>query len=280
MSTVARPPVNEVVISISFEPQPILEGPRMMVGLSRILADFPEVNEAPLYEMAVEQPFEEQVLQSALPQIQFVGSSQLRRRYWFTNLEASALLLQIQHDYFALNWRSQEGGECYPGFDHLQRCFKHYLGLLQESLLGHGGEPLRISQIEVTYINILRPDGLWGSVRDVEKVIAIKFPDVSEIEQLNVAFAEPVKDDAGSFYGRLHAAVSTGYQPKAEPAELRPLSMRDLVPVINLSITARSAKIDDSIETVAQRFGTAHDVITEKFKNLTTDEARAGWGLA
>jgi uncharacterized protein (TIGR04255 family) len=113
MTTVARPPVNEVVISISFQPQPVLEGPRLLIGLSRILADFPQVTEVPPYGMPAEQPFEEQVLQPAVPQIQFVSSPQTQRRYWLTESESSSLLLQIQSNYFALNWRQSFRGSCH-----------------------------------------------------------------------------------------------------------------------------------------------------------------------
>lgn len=252
----------------------------MMVGLSQILAEFPQVNEVPPYEMVVERPFEEQVLQPAIPQIQFVGSPQMQRRYWFTNPESPALLLQVQNNYFALNWRRQEGDDYYPGFDFLRARFEHYLAVLQDSVLKQDGEALKISQIEITYINILRPDGLWGSIRDVESVIAVQMPEVGDFEQVNVAYSTSVSDEHGSFYGRLHAAVSTGYQPKAEPAELRPLNMRDLVPVINLSITVRSAKIDTTTGRVAHRFDIAHDVITETFKSITTNRAHDVWGLS
>lgn len=79
-----RPPVNEVVISISFKQQAVLEGPRLMVGLASVLDELPKVDEVPPYEMADEQPFEEQVLQPAIPKIQFVGPQQIQRRLWFT----------------------------------------------------------------------------------------------------------------------------------------------------------------------------------------------------
>ncbi|MCA1604438.1 MAG: TIGR04255 family protein [Acidobacteria bacterium] len=280
MITVVRPPVNEVIISISFEPQSALEGPRLMVGLGEILAEFPQVTEVQPYEMAEERPFEEQVVQPPVPQIQFVTSPQVPRRYWFTHPDDDALLLQIQANYFALNWRRREGGAYYPGFERLLERFEHYLGLLQDAVLTQGGQTLKVSQLELTYINLLCPDGLWGNIRDVHKVVTVRVPDVSEIEQLNVSYSEPVRDESGAFYGRLHAAVSTGYQPKGQPAELRPLSIKDMTPVINISITTRSAGIRDEVESVAREFETAHEAITETFKRITTNEARSSWGLS
>ncbi|MDQ4032248.1 MAG: TIGR04255 family protein, partial [Actinomycetota bacterium] len=280
MTTVARPPVNEVAISISFEPQSALEGPRLLVGLGEILAEFPQVTEVQPYEMADERPFEERIVQPPAPQIQFVNSSQMPRRYWLTGLNDSNLLLQVQANYFALNWRRQEGGEYYPGFEHLLERFEHYLLMLQSAVLKQGGQALNVSQLELTYINLLHPDALWGSIRDVHKVVTVRVPDVDEIDQLSVSYSEPVWDESSSFYGRMHTAVSTGYQPKEQPTELRPLSIKDMTPVINISITTRSARIKDVAESVKTRFKTAHDAVTGTFNRITSDEARASWGLS
>ncbi len=279
MTTVAKPPVNEVVISISFQPQPVLEGPRLLIGLSRILADFPQVNEVPPYEMPTEQPPEEQVLQPAVPRIQLISSPQTQRRYWLTSSESSPLLLQIQSNYLALNWRRQEGGEPYPGFEGLKASFQHYLGLFEEAVISQDGQPLTASQLELTYINILRPDELWGSTKDLPRVINLNVPGIDQFEQLNLAYSKPVRTESGSFYGRLHAAVATAYQPKAEPAEFRPLSIDDVIPVINLSITTRSVRFAESSAYVSQHFDLAHDAATEAFRSLTTDIARRNWGL-
>jgi uncharacterized protein (TIGR04255 family) len=229
--------------------------------------------------MPAEQPFEEQVLQPAVQRLQFVSSSPTQRRYWLTASEASPLLLQIQSNYFALNWRRQEGDEDYPGFDQLMERFQHYLGLFEEEVISQGGKPLTASQLELTYINILRPDELWGGTKDLPRVINLNVPGMDRFEQLNLAYSEPVRTQSGSFYGRLHAAVSTGYVPKAEPAELRPLRTPDLVPIINLSITTRSERFEEGRASVGQRFGPAHDAVTDAFKRLTTDVARRKWGL-
>jgi uncharacterized protein (TIGR04255 family) len=279
MTTVARPPVNEVVISISFQPQPVLDGPRLLIALSRILADFPKVTEVPPYEMPAEQPFEEQAWQPAVQQIRFISPPEMQRRYWLTAPEPSPLLLQVQSNYFALNWRRQEGGEYYPGFERLVESFQHHLSLFEEAVVDQGGEPLTVSQLELTYINILRPDKLWGGTKDLSKVINLNVPGMERFEQLNLAFSEPVRTESGSFYGRLHVAITTGYLPKAEPAGIRSLRTADMTPIVNLSITTRSAKLAESAVTVSQHFDPAHDAVTEAFKRLTTDVTRRDWGL-
>jgi uncharacterized protein (TIGR04255 family) len=279
MTTGARPPVNEVVTSISFEPQPVLEGPRLLIGLGPILADFPQVTEVPPYEMPAEQPFEEQVLRPAVPQLKLFDYPKMQRRYWLTASGSSPLLLQIQSNYFALNWRRREDGEYYPGFDRLKESFNRYLSLFEEAVIGQGGEPLTASQLELTYINILRPDELWGSTKDLSRVVNLSVPGMDRFEQLNLAYSEPIETEPGSFYGRLHAAVATGYQPKVEPADFRPQSTTNLIPIISLSITSRSAKRPESIASVSQRFDPAHDAVTEAFRKMTTDVARRNWGL-
>jgi uncharacterized protein (TIGR04255 family) len=279
MTTVARPPVNEVVLSISFQPQPVLDGPRLLIALSPILADLPQITEVPPYEMPVEQPFEEQTWQPAAQQIRFVSPPEMQRRYWLTAAEPAPLLVQVQSNYFAVNWRRQEGGEYYPGFEQLAESFRHYLSLLEQAVIGQGGEPLTVSQLELTYINILRPDKLWGGIKDLSRVIDLNVPGMERFEQVNLAYSEPVTTESGSFYGRLHAAVATGYQPKAEPAGIRSLRTTDMTPIVNLSITARTTKFAESTAAVRQRFDPAHDAVTEAFKSLTTDVARRNWGL-
>jgi len=271
--------VNEVAISISFQPQPVLDGPRLLIALSPILADFPQVAEVPPYEMPAEQPFEEQTWQPTAQQIRFVSPQQMQRRYWLTAAEPNPLLIQIQSNYFALNWRRQEGGEYYSGYEQLVERFQHYLSLFEQAVIGQGGEPLMVSQLELTYINILRPDKLWGGTKDLSRVINLNVPGMERFEQVNLAYSEPVSTESGSFYGRLHAAVATGYQPKAEPAGIRSLNTPDMTPIVNLSITTRSAKLAESTAAISQRFDAAHDAITEAFKSLTTDVARRNWGL-
>lgn len=281
MSTVARPPVNEVVISISFVPQPALVGPRLMLGLSSIVGEFPHVTEVQPYEMAEERPFEEQILQPRVPQIKFMGGSEVAHRYWLTNPESSAILLQVQNGYFALNWRRQEGNDAYyPGYENLIDLFVQYLNSFQEAILKQAGSPLDITQVELSYINILRPDGIWGTARDIRKVVEVQLPHSGNVEQVNVAYSEPVRDDADAFYGRTHAAISTGYQPKTQIAELRPMGIKDMTPVINISITTRSTHISETVATVGDRFSVAHDSLISTFKSLTTEAARANWGLS
>jgi uncharacterized protein (TIGR04255 family) len=275
-----RPPVNEVVISISFKQQPVFEGPRLMVGLASVLDELPKVDEMPPYEMADEQPFEEQSLRPAIPQIQFVAPQQMQRRLWFTNPDSPALLLQAQSDYLALNWRRQNDNHRYPGFDELQTHFLRYLKNVEETCIRHGGDALSVSRVEITYINLLKPDTVWGSFRDIEKVVSVKIPRSRSIEQLNVAYSRSIEDESGGFFGRLHTAITTVWQPKAAPeAKLRPLIIRDLSPIINVSLTARSGPLHESSDSLGPHFRRAHDSVTEEFNRVMTQEARTKWGI-
>jgi uncharacterized protein (TIGR04255 family) len=281
MDTVVRPPVNEVVLAASFEPQSVLDGPRLMVGLSDILTELPSISEVPPYEMPEELAFADQVLQPAALKVQFVASNQVQRRVWFTDSHDPAFLVQAQSNYFALNWRRQNDEHLYPGFEVLQEKFRHYFSMLQTGCIRQGGIPLQVTQIEVTYINILQPDVTWQTFRDLENIVSVRAPEMSQAEQLNFAYSRSIEDEVGSFFGRLHAAVATGYQPKARSeAELRPLSVQDLSPVVNLSVTARSGKIKASAETVEGFLDTAHEAATSAFKILSTDQALANWGLS
>lgn len=274
----ARPPVNEVVISISFKPQAVLEGPRLMVGLASVLDELPKVDEVPPYEMADELPFEDQALRPNVPQIQFLGAQQVQRRLWFTNPDYPELLLQAQSNYLALNWRRQGDGQTYPGFNSLKTEFFRYMTSVSDACVRHGGEPLTATQAEITYINLLKPDSVWGSFRELDRVVTLALPQGSDLEQLNAAYSRSVDDEAGVFFGRLHAAVATVWQAKVpEETKLRPLTIRDLSPTINVSLTARSGGLQD--RPLEDAFDLSHESVSSEFKAITTDDARSSWGL-
>lgn len=281
-TTPVRPPVNEVVISASFEPQVALDGPRLMVGLSDILAEFPDVIEMPPYEMATELPTDEQVLQPPVPRIQFISAPKMQRRLWFTKTDEPALLVQTQSNYLALNWRRQDEEVEYPGFEDLLDRFSYYLSVVEAACIRSGGQRLALSQIEITYINILKPDGVWGSFRDINQVVAVQVSDMEKFEHFNLGYAQAIEDsESGAFLGRVHVAVSTGYQPKIiAENELHPLSLRDMSPVLNLSITARSGKLSELVDTISPRFELAHSAVDRAFRKITTEAARQNWGLA
>jgi len=282
-TTSVRPPVNEVVISASFEPQAALDGPRLMVVMSDILAEFPNVTEMPPYEMATELPSDEQILQPVVPQIQFISTPKMQqRRLWFTKTDEPALLVQAQSNYLALNWRRQDDEIEYPGFEELLGRFSHYLGVVESACIRTGGQRLSLSQIEITYINILKPDSVWSSFRDISQVVAVQVPDMEKFEHFNLGYAQAIEDpESGAFLGRVHVAVSTAYQPKIiAENELHPLSIRDMFPVLNLSITARSGKLSELVATISPRFELAHSAVDRAFRQITTKPARQNWGLA
>lgn len=274
----ARPPVNEVVISISFKPQAVLEGPRLMVGLVDVLAELPKVDEVPPYEMADELPFEDQVLRPNIPQIQFIGAPQVQRRLWFTNPDHPELLLQAQSNYLALNWRRQNEGQTYPGFDSLRTEFFRFMNTVSQACVAHGGEPLVALQSEITYINLLKPDSVWGNFRDLDKVVTLTLPRKRDVEQLNAAYSRSIEDESSAFFGRLHTAVATVWQPKVtEETELRSLTIRDLSPTINVSLTARSGSLRD--RPLEDAFELSHESVSSEFKSIITASARSSWGL-
>lgn len=274
----ARPPVNEVVISISFKPQAVLDGPRLMVGLARVLNELPKVDEVPPYEMADELPFEDQALRPNIPQIQFIGGQQVQRRLWFTNPNQPELLLQAQSDYLALNWRRQDEGQTYPGFDSLRAEFLRFMETVSQACVAQGGEPLTAVQSEITYINLLKPDSVWGSFRELEKVVTLGLPRGGDVEQLSAAYSRSIEDESGAFFGRLHTAIATVWQPKMpEETELRPLTIRDLSPTINVSLTARSGSLQGM--PLEDAFELSHESVSAEFKAITTVGARSSWGF-
>ena len=275
-----RPPVSEVVVSISFDAQPQSTGPQLIMSLPDLVATYPSVQEQPPYEMPEELPPEEEVLKPAIPEFNFaVGPMQMDRRYWLSADTPDPFLLQAQSNYFALNWRDQGRRFEYPGFDSIEVDFKRYLSTFEQAIIGRGGEPLRIKQVEVTYINTLRPDNAWQDVNQFENVIQLNYADLAGSEQINLAYSTSVLGDTGAFSGRVHTALQTGYEPGQVDLAPRPLTRADLVPIINISITTRSAQIKVGVNDLGAHLRIAHDATIKAFRSLVTDAALWNWGL-
>ncbi|WP_433801663.1 TIGR04255 family protein [Actinomycetospora sp. CA-084318] len=280
MAAAQRPPISEVVVSISFDAQPQSTGPQLVMSLTDLAASYPSLQEQPLYEMPVELPPEEEILKPAIPEFNFaVGPMRMDRRYWLSANEPDPFLIQVQSNYFALNWRDQTGQFEYPGFEAIEADFRRYLSKFEQAILARGGEPLQIKQVEVTYINTLRPDDTWRDVSQLKDVIRLSYSDLPNSEQVSLAYSTIVTGETGAFSGRVHTALQTGYQPEHSDLTPRPLTRADLIPVVNISITTRSAQIKASSNELGAHLQLAHDSNIQAFRSLVTDAALQNWGL-
>jgi uncharacterized protein (TIGR04255 family) len=264
-----QPPVDEVVLSFAFEKREALVGPRAGLTLRGLLERFPQLELRPPYEMPVEYPpgpnsFNAAALGLRMSQLNAFPQA----RYWMSS-ENDSRLIQVQPDYFALNWRKKPGLK-YPGYTQLRSEFVDLCDLLNEALKSAGDEPIYLKQVELTYIDVLHPGELWKSHSDTHRVAQIDFGASDDYEQVTISYSRVLKGDDGRFVGRLHAS--------AQPA----IDTESGAPVLNVSTTTRSATYlpKTPFDIGLSFLDEAHRVITENFDQMVREDAKRTWGLA
>lgn len=268
MSTPLGSPVNEVVLSIAFPRNEALSGPFVGATLGDLLKKYPKVEQQAPYEMPLEFPLAKGTVGVASPQGQFTFSMQPPEpRYWFIS-EDEIGLIQVQSNYLAYNWRRRHETQNYPGYERLEETFRSLKEELFSVMERAGHKPVRPSQAELTYINIISPNELWSSHREMARIIDLRFPESTEAERVGLSYSKEVLDERGNFSGRIHVVV--------QPA----VNLTSGGPVINLTATARSGILnEDEPESYSTFMQLAHDRITDSFKSLTTEDARRVWGI-
>ncbi|MDX8051878.1 TIGR04255 family protein [Lentzea sp. BCCO 10_0798] len=260
--------MDEVVLSIAFEHNSGLVGPRLGLSLSELLEDYPRIEQQATYEMPLELPPGSTLNQGVGIRFELLhGNKVPQPRYWLIS-EDETHLIQVQPNYLALNWRRRSDEQDYPGYVALLKEFERVYSTLSDKLASHDGEGLAPVRAEITYIDVLRPSELWRDFSDTHHVISLRFADETEYETLNFTYTKAMYSPSHEFIGRVHVG--------AEPA----LEINSRKPVLKMAITARSAQFNTSSrESVTEFFSLAHTTIIDTFTAMTTAEARKSWGL-
>ncbi|MCX5560745.1 TIGR04255 family protein [Streptomyces sp. NBC_00038] len=259
----ARPPVNEVVLSVAMQPQPALLGP----GIPAILGDFfeehREIKVAPPYRISPEPPEHFAAPSNFTAEIQFNPS--VEPRYWLHSGDQSEVI-QVQPDYLALNWRRGEGEREYVHYETLREKFVAILETARQGLLRSGGSLLP-ERAELTYVNIIAPNAVWASLAEVHKLFNVNVEKFGEYEQMSVLVSSLIMG-VDRPIGRMHISLKPAHDwVKAEPQ-------------IHLAITLRSFTFDEStIEAALAFLDQAHEHANAKFRDLATPAALEAWGI-
>ncbi|MGN5378723.1 TIGR04255 family protein [Streptomyces lasalocidi] len=255
--------MNEVVLSVTMPPQPMLVGPRIPEILGSWYDDHRHVQVVQPYVMPMEQdPSIGPAVQSGTS-INFTTG--VESRYWLHSKDG-AEVVQVQPDYLALNWKRTYPGQIYPHFAALRDRFAELLKSADQGLKPFGGSvsPVRA---ELTYINFIEPNKIWEKLSEAHKIVSVSSGLSEEYEQFSFATSVPIADEGG-FHGRLHVAIQPAFDwMKAEPR-------------LNLNITARSLNFTAaSSERAFSFFDKAHVVANRVFRSVLTVEAREFWGV-
>jgi uncharacterized protein (TIGR04255 family) len=267
-----NPPVAEVVTAVKFAPM----SSQSFFGLSQLWSEhwssaFPSIEFQPPYGAPVES-FD----QAPRPAFQFeLQQGMVLPRVWASSDDGTQLV-QIQHDWFAANWRRDavpDGVVPHPAtYDRWPARRKAFITNWQKLsawLVSHG-EAVIPTQCEVTYINHVRPiDGLWATHDEAGRLFnGIGLPTPAQgmsPELFNWRGQYLLRDADGSSVSRLHAGISAGYGgPGPEP-----------VPLMLFELTVRGTPSGDDLLTFFDR---GRQAIVETFVQLTSPEAREAWG--
>lgn len=260
----ADPPVTEVVAAVAFERLP--DAAVALLGSfwwDELREDFPVLESQPPYVAPVE-AFTSASRSTLMGLPVPVGNAS--NRLWATS-QSRELLLQLQSDWFACNWRRTPDWP-YRHWPTRRQWFEERYAQLQAYLTGRGFGPLSPTQCEVTYVNHIDLDSAdegWASIWEWVALGPESSPDSMAWEQaaLELKFLFPTRQDP---MGRLHARIA--------PA----IDTRDESRVLLMELTARGAPLTADLNGVLRFLDEGRTAVDQAFEYLTSTEARRKWG--
>lgn len=265
----ARPPLDEVVLSIQFADLPLKNFHAGLMWL-KVRDRYPTVEE----QAPISPAFETFGVLRPAPQmseVQFMAADAMIR-YWFVSVDGKQLL-QLQRDRFIHNWRVRGPEDEYPRYEPLRAAFESEILIFQDFLKEYGLGEIRCNQCEVTYINAIGPsEEIEDPNRDLDKIFTIwceRFSDDSlkhtERGRFTASYLMPnhVGDEP---LGRLHISAIPGVR------------QRDSMPVIRFSLTARGKPSDESVASALEWLDRGRASVVRGFAAVTTKRMHNLWG--
>lgn len=258
------PPVVETVLSVQFEPLPLVQTAHLGLLWNEYRALFPKTEERPALDPVIEQ-FPESLMARVGLKFQAFENPPVPR-IWFSN-DRGGEMIQVQNDRFIKNWRKEGEGDQYPHYDetirpNFDRDYAIFLAFLQKNQLGIP----HVNQCEVTYVNHILAGQGWERYGEIEKIFMFwRSPDVippgpAEDLRLHARFVIPGSE--GKPVGRLHVAV----QPAVRTSDNRPMYV--------LHLTARG-QVGEGVDF----FDIGREWIVTTFKRLTTSSMHNIWRI-
>lgn len=192
-------------------------------------------------------------------------------RFWFVTQD-QAEVVQVQKDRFAFNWRKEPvpGGTVgeYPRYAYLRERFASLLNEFQEAVFERGLTP-RVAWCEIAYINQI-PATFDGNHRRLASILRlvneVPLPGLPEPEDTAVAERHLLVRD-GQPFGRFHINANTAFKiPSNEP-------------IYVLNLTARGTASGAPDQGVLGFMDYGRNLIVHGFRDMTTDQMHAEWGL-
>jgi uncharacterized protein (TIGR04255 family) len=161
----ARPPVDEVVLSVLFQSLDKLMAPH----LGEIWQEFKNDGFINITEHAQVPPAIETFPIPSQRSGQFQFNVPDLARIWFIH-ENDNQIIQIQRDRFTHNWRRTDSDQKYPGFSTICDKFNGFYNRFCQIIKDMGIGEVTPLQYELTYIDQIRQGEGWNTLNDIGKI--------------------------------------------------------------------------------------------------------------
>ena len=259
----ARPPVEEVMLGILFEPLDQFFAP-YLGDIWQVFKEFGFIHTTA--QGAVPPVIEQFSNQIPQPQVRISNVPDFDRILFIH--ESGDRILQVQRDRFMFNWRRIEEGQKYPGFSTIFTMFEDFYTRFKVKLKHQEIGDIIPLQYELGYINQLVHGDGWDTLGDIGKIYQMfvdsqqSYSFWSGAESVIFQTSFPIAD----LQGRLHLAISNR------------VKMPEQQQTLQTDFTVRGFPKNGEYEMVTW-FKSARDEIHEKFTSMFTEDIQTRvWG--
>ena len=259
------PPVNEVLLSLQFQPIPGLETLQFGRLWDIFRQSYPRTDVKPPIP-PVKEKFESK--EPIRHQFRIV-SEPMVPRCWFEN-ESGTELIQVQQDRFIFNWKQTEEEEAYPRYEQVRAKFRRHFRKFKKFLKDNEIGRVIADQCEVTYVNILPPGKGWVRFGQVKEIVAPwsgRFSDefLAEPEDINLKTRFVLLDEQGAPKGRLFMSFDPAFQESSGQL------------VYKYELTVRGAPADNKETSILDFFDFGRENIVRGFASFTSKKMGQIW---
>jgi uncharacterized protein (TIGR04255 family) len=247
-----RPPVAEVAVSIFFKSLRNFATARYGQFWRLVEKEYPKTqDQPPIIELPIE----------LLPNL----PPPLRRVFLVSSDEN--LIIQIQPDFFAHNWRKVKEDDRYPGFDLPKELFLRRWALFQQFIRDIDGGEIRPTRYDITYVNqIVEPQGAFPlAIEHYSPLISLHPAQGGQLTSQPKALMAELQFDLPQNLGILRASFKQGQRTE------------DKVELMQVDLTARHFVRAEG-PSLEEWLDNAHECLAVSFVELTTPEAHKKWG--
>jgi len=247
-----NPPINELVVSLFHLPIQELKAQHIGLFWNLIRQKFPICQQQPAVFVGAA---------DAQLFMEMQGEIFPLPRFWFSS-DAHPILIQVQRNAFMLNWRRTPGTDAgdYPHYETVVqdfwREFEVYAEFVKDAV---GGNLDVIQRCELSYINLISPNEIFGAPSDVQAVLPFLSglnditSDTRQLSGLNATISQRINSN-------LFIDLTIRLGRRSDNEEL----------VLGLDLKAHGAPSDLSLDDARNWYEAAHDATYKLFLDVTS----------